>query len=90
MTPERRLEIFSKEVLTFSELGELLCVSNSTARKILTEIKTKNDRLGIATILHIQDYIDYYNLDIRRYLMPKKERLYEIKESCYSDIQEDG
>ena len=64
MTYERREEIFSKEVITLTEMEELLCLSKSAASLKMKEIKRKvGDRLGIIGRIHIQDYIDWLELE---------------------------
>lgn len=80
ITPQRRAEIFAKEVLTTSDIAELCCVKTTKASEIIRVVKSKNDRLDIAGVIHIQDYIDFYHLDISRYVFLKKERLYEISQ----------
>lgn len=71
MTYQRREEIFSREALGCSEIMELLGVGKSTAYNIIAEIKRSNDRLGIEGKVHVQDYLDYYNLPVtRRYERP--------------------
>lgn len=69
MTYERREEIFSKEVLTISDIQELFDISASEASRKIKEIKRcGGDRIKIQGRLHIQDYFDYYNItDLERY-----------------------
>lgn len=68
MTYEKREEIFSKEIITYIELAELLQVDPTTASTILNKIKFKTDRLHLRGKIHIQDYIDYYNItSLERY-----------------------
>ena len=78
ITPQRRAEIFAKEVLTTQDIMDLFCVKETKASQIIQVIKAHSDRLKIAGIVHIQDYIDCFNLDVARYVMLKKERLYEV------------
>jgi hypothetical protein len=78
ISTKERMEIFSKEVLTNTDIQRLFCVKQSKACEIIQAIKSKSDRLHIAGVVHIQDYIDCYNLDIARYVFLRKERLYEV------------
>ena len=78
MTYERREEIFSKEVITLSEMEELLSLSKSAASLKMKEMKRKvGDRLGIIGRIHIQDYIDWLELEkdahLDRYKKPMSE-----------------
>ena len=74
MTPERRNEIFSKEVLTTAELAEILNINRTYASTLMFNIKQNSDRLKAITGMtikgkcHIQDYLDYFELkDTDRY-----------------------
>lgn len=67
MTRQDREEMFSKDYLTASDISLLLGVDIQTAYAKIRDIRRKNDRLGIQGKIHIQDYIDYYNLDMARY-----------------------
>ena len=68
MTIEERQFIFSKDSLNIHDIEKLLGVSYGEAGKIIRDIRAKSDRLGIQGMVHVQDYIDYFNLDITRYL----------------------
>lgn len=69
MTPERRNEILSKDVITTSELAELLDINRTYASNCMLNIKQKSDRLKLITgktvkgKCHIQDYLDYFGLN---------------------------
>lgn len=64
MTYERREEIFSKEYLTTSEIGEIFGVNECDASTLLNNIKRKvGDRLDKRGKVHIQDYFDAYGLN---------------------------
>lgn len=78
MTWQDREEIFAKEVLTIDDMQKLLNCGYEKARETILLIKSKSDRLKISGICHIQDYIDCFGLNIDRFLMPKKERKYEV------------
>lgn len=68
MTYEDRERIFSKEIITYLELAELLQVDPSTASTILNSIKKKSDRLHIRGKIHVQDYLDYFGIkSLERY-----------------------
>lgn len=70
MTFERRNEIFSKEALSIDDVKELLGVSYDTAQKLIQTIRRHSDRLNIQGKVHIQDYIDYFQLPPERYYQP--------------------
>ncbi len=90
MTLEERQEIFAKDFLTIKDIELLLGVSYSTAGDIVRTIRRKSDRLGIQGMIHVQDYIDYFKLDITRYVpgkvavvkadLPKEEKVEPSKE----------
>lgn len=64
MTYERREEIFSKEAISLDDMMELLGVCKTTACIKIKDIKRKvGDRLGITGKLHVQDYIDWLELE---------------------------
>lgn len=69
MSYEERLKIFSKEVLTIDDISKLFVVGKSTAGMIFRRIKEKSDRLGIDKIIHLQDYLDAFNLPPDRYIL---------------------
>lgn len=70
MTYNQRNSIILSEVLTISDLCILSDkkLSYQQAAKIMRDIKQHSDRLQIQGKIHIQDYIDYYHLDIARYI----------------------
>lgn len=64
MTYERREQIFSKEYLTTSEIGEIFGVDECSASTLLQNIKRKvGDRLNKRGKVHIQDYFEAYDLN---------------------------
>ena len=69
MTPERRNEIFSKEVITTADLAELLEINRTYASICMFNIKQNSDRLSKITgetikgKCHIQDYLDFFSLE---------------------------
>lgn len=67
MTYSEREQIFSKDYLTIADMQELLGLSYGDAAKVIREIKCKSDRLGIQGKVHVQDYLDYYELPVERY-----------------------
>ncbi len=69
MTMERRREIFAKDCLTISDIGELLELNYDGAAKVMRNIKRKSDRLEISGKIHVQDYLDYFNIPSDRYLV---------------------
>lgn len=94
MNYKRREEIFSKEVITLDEMAELLSCDKSTACVKIKDMKRKvGDRLGISGRIHIQDYLNWLNLDKDvckdRYIRPedleaatKLERMAEAREKA--------
>lgn len=77
MTYAEREAIFSKEYLTIADLETLLGLNYQMAAKRMRDIKRKNDRLGIQGKIHVQDYLDYFQLPIERY-----RRVWEGEESA--------
>lgn len=67
MTRRDREEMFAKDYLNASDISLLLGVDIQTAYAKIRDIRRKNDRLGMQGKIHIQDYIDYYKLDMSRY-----------------------
>lgn len=67
MTIEKRNEILSKDYLDINDIMQLLGLSYGDAAEIIRTIKRKTDRLHKQGKIHVQDYIDYYNLDVARY-----------------------
>ena len=67
MTYDKRSEILSKDYLTIADMQALLGLSYNDAAKLIREIKRKHNRLNTRGKIHIQDYIDYYQLDAVRY-----------------------
>lgn len=70
MTFERREQIFSKDVITTSELQELMGYPNlPQASKKMGEIKrVVGDRLKEQGKLHIEDYLEFFNIKTDRYV----------------------
>lgn len=69
MTQQERMDIFSKEIITIKDIQNLFDISYSSAAGIIRSIKAKKDRLNIAGAVHIQDYIEFYNLPMDRYIV---------------------
>lgn len=67
MTFEQRQIMFSKDYLTINDIMELLGMSYGVAADLIRAIRRKTDRLNINGKVHVQDYIDYFKLDIARY-----------------------
>lgn len=74
MTPERRYEILSGEFLRADDIAELHSISLRTASDIIRFVKSKSDRFGMAGAVHIQDYIDAYELSVERFLVPRRAK----------------
>ena len=73
MTYAEREEIFSKEYLTISDIQALLGLKYQDAAKTVRNIKRRTDRLGIRGKIHVQDYLDYFQLSSDRYTKPLEE-----------------
>lgn len=67
MTYAEREAIFSKEYLSIQDLGTLLGLNYQMAAKRMRDIKRRSDRLGIQGKIHVQDYLDYFELPVERY-----------------------
>lgn len=67
MTYEQRNEMFAKDYLNIQDIMKLLDLSYGPAAMVIREIKRKTDRLHQQGKIHVQDYIDYYGLDVARY-----------------------
>lgn len=78
MTFEERKNILSKDVLDVDDISKLLGVTKQTAYAVIRRIKFKTDRLGIQGKILIQDYIEYFNLDFRRYIVGQEQIEEEI------------
>lgn len=70
MTWVEREAIFSKDVITLDEFMRIMNMDKSTASTTMGAIKSSiaKPRITTAGKLHVQDFIDYYRLDIRRYI----------------------
>ena len=73
MTYARREEIFSKEYLSIGDIQELLGLHYQDAARTMRNIKRRTDRLGIRGKLHVQDYLDYFQIPPDRYVKPMEE-----------------
>ena len=69
MTIERRNQILSKDVISTSELAELLGVNRTYASYCMQNIKRNSDRLAKITgetikgKCHVQDYLDFFGIE---------------------------
>lgn len=75
MTIAERQEIFCKEYLSINDIMELLGMNYGDAADVIRKIRRKTDRLQVQGKIHVQDYIDYFNLDIKRYCIPVTEEV---------------
>lgn len=79
MTYSRREEIFSKDYISIEELSEILGLCYSDSAKMIRDIKRglesqgKTIRLKTQGKVHVQDYLDYFNLPSARYGGNEKE-----------------
>lgn len=71
MTFDQRNEIFAKDYLSIADVQILLGINYNAAAKIIREIRDQTDRLHMQGKIHVQDYIDYFNLNIDRYVPSK-------------------
>ena len=74
MTYARREEIFSKEYLSIADLMDLLDLKYQGAAELMRDIKRSLEfkglkvRLDIQGKLHVQDYLDYFQIpSLERY-----------------------
>lgn len=67
MTLEERNEMFAKDYLSIKDIQMLLKLDYDSAAALIRQIRRKCDRLNIQGKIHVQDYIDYFKLDISRY-----------------------
>ena len=65
-----REEIFSKEYLSVKDVQELLGLSYNDAALTIRNIKRITDRLNIRGKIHVQDYLDYFQIPPDRYVKP--------------------
>ena len=63
MTYAEREQIFAKEYLTIADLQDLLGLTYSAAATLIRTIKRSYDRLHIQGKIHVQDYIDFFELN---------------------------
>lgn len=91
MTYEMRERIFSKEVLTIGDIMLLFGLSYQPAAQLVRNIRRKHDRLGIEGKLHVQDYLDYFNLsgNDKRYMKREEEENGEHSCGTCADHVED-
>lgn len=73
MTYAKREEMFSKDYLSIEDLQELLGLHYQDAARTMRNIKRRTDRLGIRGKLHVQDYLDYFQIPPDRYVKPIEE-----------------
>ena len=72
MTYSRREEIFSKDYISISDMQDLLGMGYDDAAKTIRDIKRgleldpkfngQGVRLNVQGKLHVQDYLDYFNI----------------------------
>ena len=79
MTYELREKIFSKEVLAIEDIQDLFDMNYQCAADLMRTIKRglnlsgKGIRLSIQGKLHVQDYLDYFNItNLDRYKEKEK------------------
>ena len=69
MTYARREEIFSKDLISITEFGELMNLSYQMAARVIRNIKRTSKRPQIRGKLLVEDFFDYYGItDKQRYL----------------------
>lgn len=68
MTPERRAEIFARDVIGIKELQEILDIASySDAADLMRAIRAMSPRPNKRGKCFVQDYIEFFGLDIVRY-----------------------
>ena len=88
MTYSRREEIFSKDYISIADVQELLGMGYQQAARTIRDIKRalkispkfngQGVRLNVQGRLHVQDYLDYYNLPSDRYVSQEERRNKEV------------
>lgn len=92
MTYAKREEIFSKDYLTIEDVKELLGLEYQGAAKLIRDIKRELEmnpkykgqgvRLDIQGKLHVQDYLDYFQIkSFERYSKPMAEEQAQLSEN---------
>lgn len=71
MTYAEREAIFSKDYISINDLCILLGLTYQMAAKRMRDIKRRTDRLGVQGKIHVQDYLEYFELPPDRYLRPE-------------------
>lgn len=90
MTQQERENIFSKEVLTIDDISTLFACSYQEAAKIIRQIRHKFDRLHVQGRVHIQDYLDYFQIDsLERYNCRKKALKETEEEETNKEVHDD-
>lgn len=85
MTYEERDEILSKDAISYKDLARLLDICPSMACQKMQEIKrVQGDRLKIQGRLHIQDYLEYYNIPQESMCRYRKNE----REECVNEAYE--
>lgn len=89
MTYSRREEIFSKDYISIADMQDLLGMGYDDAAKMIRDIKRAlelggaNVRLNVQGKLHVQDYLDYFNIpNAERYKATGKEVIYASNNSA--------
>lgn len=80
MTQQEREKILSREALRTKDVADLMGCSQAKASDIIRRVKQSQDRLGMEGFLHIQDYIEFFNLPLERYL-PRKLVVFGSKDN---------
>ena len=66
MTYARREAIMSKDIISTSEVAELLGMSVSQASRIVNDIKASiKPRIDLRGKIHTQDYCDFFKIERR-------------------------
>lgn len=81
MTIEQRNNIFAKECLTIADIELLLSLSYDAAARLVRDIKRNSDRLHLRGRVHVQDYLEYFNLSTRHYSEEKEEARIAISQT---------
>lgn len=63
----RRQQILSKEFISLKDFTELIGLPYPTAQKLMAKIKWNSEREVPKGYIHVQDYLDFYNLPSKRY-----------------------
>lgn len=82
MTYARREEIFSKDMMSIEEFGEVMGLSYQMAARVIRNIKRKSHRPQMRGVLLVEDFFEYYKItDKQRYLKDMEDAQDQLLEN---------